>query len=577
MEQLSNTLINRQLYKKAYLIEFYGKSKIEPDDIFTFSVPPESEELTYPQKKTETKTLGGLHIDDYGVDAVKVTLSGSTINQSIKRIYKGGFFNDKWLSGEGEIYHFRELILKHKKLEFLKDNPNAKILIYDLSKFTGLRLEAIDNYWQAFPGDFKIRRSSDRPFTYKYTFEFTGVPPTVTMREGLLPMGSNPLGALQTILNGLKTALAFANKVGALVDDAMGYVYQVSSLLNMVGKVMMQTTNTMTDIMDSAGNATIGLINGATSVVNGESSIVSLPRTIQLNTLSIGVDLQNAAKNLVKSIDLLSNNCRALFDDKTYTIPKRALDQYEMNNEEFKDFITTRLNEVENHANILAVYVKSPEIPDIIVGNQDSETGEPQIIASYGFSVIMLKDTDSLESLAARYLGDPDRAIDIAVYNNVASLNDLRPGDIIKIPIITQTAGVNNNLIFSQREDRDNYGRDIMLTDKGFIVVSNNVVSNNGDYELTSGVKNLSQAILLRIRENNAKRIRINMYGIRTNISDPTAGIAYIISSIKLTVGNDPRVAGVDDIQFKGSGDTLYVEVTYHDINNISGMVSGRV
>ena len=45
-------------WRKAYMLEF-----LEGDDLrecFTFSVPPESEELQFPQRVTETKTFGGI-------------------------------------------------------------------------------------------------------------------------------------------------------------------------------------------------------------------------------------------------------------------------------------------------------------------------------------------------------------------------------------------------------------------------------------------------------------------------------------------------------------------------------------
>ncbi len=60
----------KDLYKKSYLIEFMNEEETESEAVFTFSVPPESEELSYPQRKNETKTFGGLHVDDYGIDAV---------------------------------------------------------------------------------------------------------------------------------------------------------------------------------------------------------------------------------------------------------------------------------------------------------------------------------------------------------------------------------------------------------------------------------------------------------------------------------------------------------------------------
>jgi hypothetical protein len=220
----------------------------------------------------------------------------------------------------------------------------------------------------------------------------------------------------------------------------------------------------------------------------------------------------------------------------------------------------------------MAAAAQSSSIPEVTVGNPDPETGARRIILSYGDTSLMIKDTDTLESLASQYLGDPDKAVDIATYNGVASLSDLKPGDIIKIPITVRTQRMKRNLIFARREDRDNYGKDIMLSDDGLIMTS-----RSGDYALTSGVKNLSQAILLRLRESVAKRIRLNAYGIRTNISDPAAGVAYIISSIELTVSRDPRVSSVDNIRFSSGGDYLNVNVDYSDINKAGRNIAGRV
>jgi hypothetical protein len=244
-----------------------------------------------------------------------------------------------------------------------------------------------------------------------------------------------------------------------------------------------------------------------------------------------------------------------------------------MNNEEFKDTILLRLIKAENISNELAAAAKSADIPDVMIGNPDPVTGEQRIVLSYGHTDVTLKETDTFESLAAQYFGDPDKAIDIATFNGVASLDDLQPGDIIQIPIPKQPPNVNNrNRIFSKRDDRDNYGKDILLTEDGKIVCT-----ASGDYALTSGVNNLSQAILMRLKENVKKRIRLTAYGIRTNISDPTVGVAYIVSSIHLTVMSDPRVRSIKDIRFRARGDALWITVIYNDINNAEGKVEGRI
>jgi LysM repeat protein len=492
-------------------------------------------------------------------------------------IYGGGK-GDKWLSGEEEIYYLRDLILKYRSVDSLTRAQKGKIVIYDLSKsIAGTKsLPMVKNYWQAFPGDFKIRRSSDRPFTYKYSFEFTGIP----IEEGgefnshAEPPKLDPgtLGAVQNIAEGLAAALDFVDGINAWVNDVLDKANQLSGLLKVLGNVMSYASSTLSGIADSAGDSAAGIVDGATGVVEGVNSVVSLPRTIQLKALNIGLEVQNAAKNLVGACDELSKNCRLAFSAEGYAIPQEVLDQFGMNDMEFYDSVNKNLNDMENAANELGAAAKSAEIPDVTAGNPDPETGEQRIVLSYGYTSVMLKSTDTLESLAAKYLGDPNRAAEIAAFNGIASISDLAPGDIIKIPVTVLTGKIQNNRIYARREDRDSYGRDIQLDGKGSIAVS-----ASGDYALAEGAENLSQAVLLRLRESVAKRIRINTYGIRANIGDPAAGKAYILSSVEQTVAADPRVSEVEGISFTGAGDSMDVNVVYRDINSASGNAAGRI
>ncbi|MDR1230171.1 MAG: hypothetical protein LBK61_02095 [Spirochaetaceae bacterium] len=567
---------NKQLYKKAYLIDFFGDDKTTPEATFTFSVPPESEELTYTQRKSETKTFGGLHVDEYGTDAVKIVLSGSTVNQSLKMIYGAGK-GDKWLSGEEEIYYLRDLILKYRSVDSLQRKAKGRIVLYDLSKLTAKNESGnlIRNYWEVFPGDFKIRRSSDRPFTYKYSFEFTGT--SLEGREfnsaGEPPeLDPGKLGTVQKIAEGLAAALNFIDGINAWTNNVLDKADQLSGLLKVLGNVMSYASSTLSGIADSAGDSAAGFVDGATSVVGGVNSIVSLPRTIQLKALNIGLEVQNAAKNLVSACGELSKNCRLIFSAEGYAIPQEVLDQFDMNDAEFKNSANKNLNDMENNANELGAAAKSSEIPDVTAGNPDPVTGERRIVLSYGYTSVTLNSTDDLESLASRYLGDPDRAADIAAFNGVASINDLAPGDTVKIPVTAPTGKMLNNRVYARREERDSYGRDIRLDGKGRIAVS-----ASGDYALAEGSENLSQAVLLRLRESVAKRIRLNTYGIRANIGDPAAGKAYILSSIEQTVAADPRVSSVDEISFTGARDSMDVSVVYRDINSASGNAAGRI
>jgi hypothetical protein len=603
--------LKTDLWKKAYLIEFVDETGVLLD-AFTFSVPPESEEITYSQRKSETKTFGGLHVDDYGLDAVKISLSGSTINQDLKKIYNPKSPGaDKWMTGEQEIYYLRNLIQKYKGDNRAKE---TRIMLYDLSKMNYIKGQASDgteggvikNYWRVFPGDFKIRRASDRPFTYKYSIEFTAVDfeDSENMKNILAPKFGFARAALDFLKKGVawfEKGLKYANKINALLEDVNSSIRDV------------------TEILDAYADVLMGYVDGAINTHDTAHDIIKIPGDASVKVLNIGLEYMNAGKRLLKSVEAVTITVLS-YGTLESIAPQEVLDEYDMTATEFRDACTEFCANIEDAANVIVADSKSSNLPTATMGatpdasagtgtgsgtagtggsgsggsegggsggggsEDDSSiegtgggeagsqaTQRYSIVLSYGDFAVTLKATDSLESLASEYCGSPDRAIDIAVYNGVASIDELNPGDAIKIPILAPSSRHSRNRTYSRPEDRDNYGRDIYLDKDGCTAAS-----TSGDYLLTEGVENLNQAILLRLRESVNRRIRLVAYGIRTNISDPAAGKAYIISSIDLTVSRDPRVSAVDNIKFAGTGDGLDITVEYTDINHNNGSTVGR-
>jgi hypothetical protein len=592
--------LKTDLWKKAYLIEFVDKYW-GVLDAFTFSVPPESEEITYSQRKSETKTFGGLHVDDYGLDAVKISLSGSTINQDLKRIYRPGK-GDKWLTGEEEIYNFRDLIIKHKSRE--NRAGEVKIMLYDLSKtkFSGGKM--IKNYWLVFPGDFKIRRSSDRPFAYKYSIDFTAV--DMKGSEINRNIVSDSFGWVKSLLNILDKGVKILEGALTWWTGITAYVDKINTSLRELG-----------DIVDAYSSVLNGYIDATTIALDSANSILKIPRDMSTKVYNIGLEFMNSSKRTLEAVENMTGTIRSYIESGG-TIPQEVLEEYRMTYGEYCDNLYNLCHKIENNANAIVAASKSSELPTPIAFdedmNEDAETGESLggsesgdsesgesggsggsesgdsgsdgagsgvsggkatsrqgVVLSYGYFEVAFKSTDLLESLAAEYCGNPEMAIVIAAYNGVASLDELSPGDAIKIPILAPSSRNSLGRIYSRSEDRNIYGRDIYLDSEGCTATS-----TSGDFLLTDGAANLSQAILLRLRESVSRRVRLGAYGIRKNVSDPVAGVAYILSSIDLTVRGDPRVSEILDIRFQGNGDGLDVTVDYTDINHANGRAKGR-
>ena len=205
--------MNLRYWRKAYMIEFL-KNENEVEDVFTFSVPPESESLKFPQRITETPTMGGVVFDDYGNDTVKITLAGTTVNEEKKLIYQGNKKLPDYLTGEKEIFRLQELLEKWGSVEY-EHFTSKKIYIYDLSKMNLLQIGAgspARNYWRVINKGLDVSRAKDRPYTFVYKLELTGV---VDKPQTPAPLFSEGFGKF---LDGCQKVVAVIEKVAEVTE-----------------------------------------------------------------------------------------------------------------------------------------------------------------------------------------------------------------------------------------------------------------------------------------------------------------------------------------------------------------------
>lgn len=180
-------VVNSKVWTKSYMLEVvnsFGMTK----DVFTFSVPPQSEDYTIPLRLTETKTLAGAEFDNYGVDTKKISLSGSTINQQKKYIHRGLAGAPRYLTGEEEITAIKNFIEKWNTVKEVK--TGRKLFLYDLSKMSVIEAStgiATKNFWQVEIINFKQKRAKNRPLAYDYTIEFS----VVEANPGRVPFFKN--------------------------------------------------------------------------------------------------------------------------------------------------------------------------------------------------------------------------------------------------------------------------------------------------------------------------------------------------------------------------------------------------
>jgi len=190
---------------------------------------------------------------------------------------------------------------------------------------------------------------------------------------------------------------------------------------------------------------------------------------------------------------------------------------------------------------------------------------------AYDYKTVKMTSATTLDKLAQDEYGDPSLGTLLAYYNKIQNEHTVEAGTTLKIPVLTMQDQNLNNRIYAPPEFQDCYGRDIALTDSGGFKV------DMGDFAVVKGPQNLHQAVGNRLTTASGKRLRIGAYGVRNSTGDPMAMNGYLMASIEQTLKEDPRIAHVDEIEFKGVGDKLYITVTYTDINGSKDTYTGEI
>jgi uncharacterized repeat protein (TIGR02543 family) len=274
-------IMNLHLHRKAYMLEFLENDV--PKDVFTFSIPPESEDFDFSQRITETKTFGGSAFDDYGNDTIKITLTGSTVNEERKLIYKGLQKPPRYLTGEKEIFHLQELLDDWGKIDKV---PNKKVYLYDLSKMSLIQLAMIGgggaptrNYWRVAIKSLKIKRAKDRPFTFNYVLEMIGFLDEKKVADPLFGSALDTLNTCQMVLEGIQNVMEYVELGAAAIDSVAGGIVKAKKAFEQIGK--------------ADWTSPVGIIKNTAKILDAPLRIIS-------GDSSSGV--YNTSKNLISAV-----------------------------------------------------------------------------------------------------------------------------------------------------------------------------------------------------------------------------------------------------------------------------------
>ena len=551
---MSTVYFNTTLWYKSYLLEFRNGTILQ--DAFTFSVPPQSEEFRFPQRINETKTFGGAVIDDYGNDMVQITLSGTTVNDSTRFIYKStkGF---TYKTGEGEIFMLRDLLKSYGKQANLKDK---EVYLYALTG--GLKVQSVNpKWWRVYPQELQIRRSKDNPMAYTYTLTLLGEPEGVS--------GTSALSSVLSTVATVASYVALAVQITETAIDLMGDILDTINTLKTIKEKISSYSDTLeyyiNDYVDFRnGDYSSGTSTTEDKVALGDTTVASGMRynyTLNDSVLAAFSDVLSACKELHEALQ-----------DEDLEISEDTLEIYQSEQDDIIDALNLQAMEVESAwLDAYAAFKKLVAVNDATIIPSDIDSDDT-VTTVYGHIDYTAKATDTWDSLALQYYNDVSKSTLLQAYNKSIT-TELSAGDSIAIPVLSQNESVNTeNEVYNSDGVLDNYGHDIKLDDNG------NIATHLNDLAVTDGVSTLNQSIASRLATAINSRVRLEVYGIR-NTAGQASGAAqsFITSSVQQTLLAEPRVKEVTSIEYTGAGDNLTVEADYIDINDQKQTFGGDI
>lgn len=558
-------LLNADYWNKAYLLEFKMNGVLT--DAFTFSVPPEQEEFSFPQRKNETKTFGGAVIADYGNDLVQINLSGSTINQELKLIYKS-VLGVAEMTGEQEAFYLRDLLKKYGTRDNLQ---NKEVYLYSLNG-GGKKTSNNPKWWRIFIGQLDITRSKDKPFCYNYKLSASGAPEVTKKRisTNILDKVGSQLDTFSTKVANIVTEMnLLADQIeeygGGFISELSGYIGTLKTCIDTFNAAAMRYSTILSGLIDDVASLATDTVSLGDKVFF--SSIRYFPTMID--------DVWNSCQNLVDAAKDVGNYCANLDETFAQSYWYNILELFDDNTsqQDVADVQSTLGHNEVILANEISTIV-SKNLNDIGIAIVPGDTGEDdKVITTYGYKVVALTDAESnWDQLAKDYYGDASLSTLIASYNNLPTDKPLKAGQSILIPNLNfAESKTEENEVYNSPDVKDNYGKDLIISNKDFGIY-------NGDIAVVGGVDNLEQALLNRYSTLIGARIRLEAYGIQASIGDAVkATSALIQASVHQTTVEDARVDSVEDISFVGAGDSLTVSVIYIDKNGAKRNFGGTI
>ena len=488
-----------------------------------------------------TPTFRGVVVEHHGQILKDITISGTTgksplagtggpVKGTGRPLLASGH------SGYEEFNEFRSYIRAYVEAKRVdsRDGGELRLVFRNFKDSEFLFVE---------PQKFTMKRSAAKSILYDYVFQMKAI----GVADAPAKKDSESFGLLGDIF-------AVSNQINDLLDTYEA-IFQESFTL--IARFEQDAINTIFQPIQSLNAGIRSFKAGINTVIRTtRSQVEGLKREIERveNNINdgLGRDMVDY-NNMAGRTPTLSGTTgrQSTFTELTalhgFQAAKRGLGLILSENEFFEEEISVQNRDIENFYD-----------------------GKITLPVPSSVRAVEILGGDTIQIVATRELGNPDRFKDLVILNNLKPpyIDDaggsgvLKTGEKILIPQNSQqeSTGVKRNKGFEisrfLSESEKALGVDIRLDNNNDLAVA-----NTNDLDLIAGVENLSQAVLIRLHlEPGALKRHLDV-GVGLPVGEKVTGarLAEIRSNIISSFSSDLRIESVASLELIQEGGTTII------------------
>jgi hypothetical protein len=573
-----------------------------PDNPFLFPlvVPPESYRLSEPFTVDRAHTLGGgLFVEEQGIVAREITLSGNTgwaprrfppgtsnlnaIATPRHRSYTRNVAHGTGSSGQDILL----ALSGQRHLQFLQDAVFRTYGDLKQDPSTSAQTELYfhipkdDEHWRVIPLAFSLDREANNPLLYRYTISLLAVAPA--------PAGTYKFSEDFNILSTLKDAYRVMRSGITIIESA------IADLTGVTGELRVLSAQ-FNSLMDGAA----AVAGAAANFVDGVSTLVAIPfntalatvqagldALLELNTgyrqsssLGAGANLLNSIRRVVDGVQMIASYPGSFQNDVQAAVAAYQA-RTSASNTNRADALVAAASNAPPATLRSWEQMGSQLLPGAAARARD-DLGLGRFTPAYTSAwQYVLEQGDTLANLAARFLDDARNWKYLAVFNSLQPPfisteglpGTLRVGDRLLIPSFAQTtvdlASVATLGVRPEAPPAEHVlGTDLRVDPVGVTGLYDLVIDVEGgstDLKLVAGVTNLKQAIRTRLITERGSDTLYRQLGCSRLVGLGVDALDLETAQFRLVdaIQADPRIVAVRALTFdQDQPDSVVADVT---------------